>query len=30
VNVLWWDVSECIMVGFQGVYNGGVSVSELK
>jgi len=29
VSVLWWDVSECIMVGCQCVYYGGMSVSVL-
>ena len=29
VDVLWWDVSECIMVGCHRVYYGGASVSVL-
>jgi len=27
VSVLWWDVSECIMVGCQWVHYGRMSVS---
>jgi len=34
VSVLWWDVTECIIVGCQWVYYGsmsvGVIVGELK